>query len=63
MKIEDMDEMVREITKNGTAAEMRLLLNCMMDMMQGVSTSCADEKDQEVANLGMALATWKRSIV
>ena len=63
MKIEDIDKMVREITKNGTVAEMRLLLNCMVDMMQGVSTRCTDEKDQEVADLGMALACWKRSII
>lgn len=63
MSIEDIDEAVRKLAKEGSARDMAHLLLCMVDMMQGVSTCCTNENDQYLANIGMELATWKRSIV
>jgi hypothetical protein len=60
--IEDMDEAVRKLVKEGSARDMGHLLLCMIDRMQGVSTNCANENDQYLAELGMSLATWKRGV-
>lgn len=60
--IDDMDAAVRKLVKEGSARDMGHLLLCMLDRMQGISTNCATENDQYLAELGMDLATWKRDI-
>ena len=61
--ISDIDEEVRKVVKEAGPKDLTHLILCMLDMMQGVSTTCPNENDQYLADLGMELAMWKRDIV